>query len=79
MRTTIRLSDELLRSAKRLAAETHRTLTAVIEDALRELLHRRAQLPPTPADLPVFHGDGVRPGVNLHSTADLLDRMDLGA
>lgn len=44
MRTTIRLDDELLREAKRLAAETNQTLTAVIEEALRERLARRLSL-----------------------------------
>ena len=34
MRTTIRLDDELLKEAKRLAVDTGRTLTAVIEGNL---------------------------------------------
>lgn len=42
MRTTVRLDDTLLRQAKRLAAETGQSLTAVIEDALREVVGRRA-------------------------------------
>lgn len=33
MRTTIRPRDDLIAKAKKLAADTHRTLTAVIEDA----------------------------------------------
>jgi len=40
MRTTVRLDDDLLRQTKTLAAQTGRTLTAVIEDALRETLAR---------------------------------------
>ena len=38
MRTTIRLGDQLLKSAKRLAHDTGKSLTAVIEDALRQTL-----------------------------------------
>lgn len=38
MRTTIQLDDQLLLEAKKHAAQTGRTLKAVIEDALREAL-----------------------------------------
>ena len=40
MRTTVRLPDSLMRQIKRLAVETDRTLTQVIEDSLREALAR---------------------------------------
>jgi hypothetical protein len=78
MRTTLRLNDDLLREAKKAAAESHRTLTSVFEDALRKSLsqrHRAAKHPPV--ILPVFHGGkGLRPGVNLDSNAELLDLME---
>ncbi|MFZ5472282.1 MAG: CopG family transcriptional regulator [Myxococcota bacterium] len=77
MRTTIRLDDHLLRSAKKAAAERGVTLTSLIEDALREVLARQSRPEPGEAlSLPVFHGDGVRPGVDLDSTSSLLDLMD---
>lgn len=41
MRTTLDIKDALLRRARRLAARQGRTLTAVIEEALRALLRRR--------------------------------------
>lgn len=41
MRTTININDSLLTSAKRRAAEPHRTLTSVIEDALRLALEMK--------------------------------------
>ncbi|HMD97073.1 MAG TPA: type II toxin-antitoxin system VapB family antitoxin [Terriglobia bacterium] len=77
MRTTIRLDDELLLEAKRAAANTGRTLTAVIEDSLRETLARRRQ----PGRrrrvrLPTFKGTGLRPGIDLDDSAALLDRME---
>ena len=76
MRTTIRLDDDLLRDAKKLAAETGRTLTAVIEDALREQLARRER-PRRRVELPVFHGGGgLRPGVDLGDNVALRDLMD---
>ena len=79
MRTTVRLDDDLLRQAKALAARTGRTLTAVIEDGLREALgrHRRRQERP-PVALPTFRGKGLRPGVDVDDTAGLLDILDGG-
>jgi hypothetical protein len=66
MRTTVRLDDDLLRQAKALAARTGRTLSAVIEDGLREALarHRRRQERPLVA-LPIFKGKGLRPASTL--------------
>jgi hypothetical protein len=65
MRTTVRLDDDLPRQAKALAGRTGRTLAAVIEDGLREVLarHRRRQEPP-PIALPTFKGKGL-PDVNV--------------
>ena len=78
MRTTVDLDDHLLQGAKELAARTHRTLTAVLEDALRETLSRR----PSPSarhrvKLPVSDRmTGLRPGVDLDNSAALLDLME---
>ena len=77
MRTTIRIDDGLLKDAKRVAAETDRTLTELVEDALREALARRT--PPgkrQPATLRTFKGSGLNPGVDLDDSAALLDLMD---
>jgi hypothetical protein len=77
MRTTVRLDDRLLTSAKKLAAETGRTLTSVLEDALRESLARRAERARRrPVRLKTVKGDGVRPGVDLDDAAALLDLME---
>jgi predicted transcriptional regulator len=78
MRTTIRLDDDLLTAAKRLAVETGRTLTSVIEDALRLSLSRRPTSgEPVPAKLPVARGGGVlQPGVDLDDSAALLELME---
>jgi hypothetical protein len=78
MRTTIRLQDELLDAAKRRAAETGRTLTRFIEDALREALAERS-LPSSAQgrfEVRPFEGRGLRPGVDLDSNAALLDVME---
>lgn len=77
MRTTIRLDDELLTQAKQVAAQSGRTLNAVIEDALRESLARTAKpAKRTRIRLPVFKGRGLQPGVDLDSAAALLELMD---
>ena len=77
MRTTVRLDERLLAEAKKHAADTGRTLTAVLEDALRETLaRRRPQIKRKPVRLKTVKGDGVRPGVDLDDTAALLDLME---
>ena len=77
MRTTIRLDDQLLTEAKRLALESGRTLTAVIEDALREVVARRRETPGTKRTrLITDGGKGLRPGVCLDNNAQLLDIME---
>ncbi len=77
MRTTIRLDDQLLAQAKQLAAEKGRTLTSVIEDALREMLSRRKAVRKSdPVRLISGGVGGLRPGVNLDNTAELLDLME---
>jgi hypothetical protein len=43
MRTTLNIEDGLIRRARHKAAEEGRTLTAVIEEALRALLRRPAR------------------------------------
>jgi hypothetical protein len=77
MRTTIRLDDALLADAKALAARTGRTLTQVIQDALRQsLTQREDDATGEPVRLPTFQGKGVRPGVDLDDSAGLLEVME---
>lgn len=76
MRTTINLDDAVLAEAKAVAAQSGRTVTAVIEDAVRvELLRRRRAAHRPPVELPTG-ALRVRPGVSLDSTAALLDLME---
>jgi hypothetical protein len=76
MRTTINLDDALLAEAKQVAARTGRTLAAVVEDALRESLHRRQRTARQAVELPVFGEGGAQPGVDLDDSAALLDLME---
>ena len=77
MRTTIRLDDQLLKSAKRFAHDKGTSLTAVIEDALRQVLSRKTiKHPRKPVKLTTASGLGVRPGVDLDDSAALLAFME---
>jgi hypothetical protein len=77
MRTTVRLDENLLREAKGYAAATGRTLTAVIEDALREALARRHKCTErSRVRLRTFKGTGLQPGVDLDDSAALWDLVD---
>lgn len=77
MRTTVRLDPHLLAQAKKVAAANGRTLTAVIEDALRESLSRRkTQRAGLKVEIPTFRGKGLHPGVNLDDSAALLELME---
>jgi predicted transcriptional regulator len=76
MRTTVRLDDHLLAEAKKHAAESGKTLTSVLEQALRESLARRSvQAKAKPMRLKTVKGGGVRAGVDLDDSASLLDLM----
>ena len=78
MRTTVRLSDELLARTKKEARRRGETLTSLLERGLRLAVsgsHKRARaarvmLPTSKAT------GGVLPGVNLDNTSSLLDRLD---
>ena len=79
MRTTVRLDDALLKQVKQYAVEEGITLTAVLHQALRELLAARRRVRDherTP--LPSFSGEGLQPGVDLDDAAALLELMERG-
>lgn len=77
MRTTINLDPALLADAKAHAQRSGKTLTALIEDALRERLARRnVAAAQAPIRLPTFGGNGLLPGVDLDNSEALRDLMD---
>ena len=74
MRTTVRLPADVLGEAKKLAANSRSTLTAVIEDALRETLARhRLRRPSEPVHLRTYGKGGTLPGVEIDGSAPLHD------
>lgn len=77
MRTTVRLDDGLLLEVKRYALKRHKTLTAVIEEALREtLVHEKVRRRTAPVKLTTFKGKGILPGIDLDDSAALLDALE---
>jgi len=76
MRTTVRLDPDLLTAAKKHAAASGSTLTALLEQALREALARRGTKAITrPLRLKTCKGSGLRAGVDLDDSAALLELM----
>ncbi|OGT81953.1 MAG: hypothetical protein A3H91_13990 [Gammaproteobacteria bacterium RIFCSPLOWO2_02_FULL_61_13] len=76
MRTTLNIQDELMRAAKKQAAERGTTITKVIEQALRDSLARGKN---TRAGYKLrwqTTRGKLLPGVDLTDRDSLLDRMD---
>jgi predicted transcriptional regulator len=76
MRTTLDIDDNLLRQAKKLAADEDKTLTRLIEEALRE--HVRASTRRTGGfRLQLLTKKGrLIPGTNLADRDALYERME---
>ena len=75
MRTTIRIDDEVYRRVKQVADRSNRTIGQVIEDAV-QLALRPTRYEESVADLPVYGGSGVMPGVDLTSNRSIAEAMD---
>lgn len=76
MRTTLNIHDGLYDDIKTLARESNRTVTSIVHDFLLESLVRHRDRRHDPIDLPVFHGTGTRPGVDITDNAGLLAIME---
>jgi len=73
----VNIDEQLLIEVKTVAARSGRTMTAVIEDALRQALAtRRSADRPRLVTLPTHDGGGLQPGVDLDDSAALLDLME---
>lgn len=71
------MDDELLAQLKLYAARTGKSMTAVIEDALRDMLSRQESFTERElVKLPTTSGKGLQPGVDLDDSAALLELME---
>lgn len=73
------MDEELAKQVKQYAARHGLTVTRVIQDALRATLTPRQHPAKASATrLTTVDGNGLQPGVDLDSSAALLDLMDQG-
>ena len=78
MRTTLDIDDTLLKKAKARARQTHRTLTGVIEEALRQTLAGTppaGESPPYKLSLKTVRGT-LLPGVDISDRDSLYERLE---
>jgi hypothetical protein len=78
VRTTISISDHLLKAAKKASIERRCTLGEIIDEALTVTLIARSGSAQRdkPRRFKTFSGGGTQPGVDLHSNASLEDLME---
>ena len=76
MRTTVDIDDALMVATKSFAERNQKTLKAVVEQALRELLSGPSRQDSDAPPIPVFSGKGVQPGVDLTDNSAIEDLMD---
>jgi hypothetical protein len=77
MRTTVTIRDDLLRRARRVALQRSCTLSELVEESLqRALSGQQASARTKPTRLPTFRGRGLQPGVDLDSSAGILEMME---
>jgi hypothetical protein len=76
MRTTVDVDEKLLAEAKVVAARTQRTLSAVVNDALRVALRHREEVGERqPVTLPTDGEGGLLPGVDLEDREAVAARL----
>jgi hypothetical protein len=77
MRTTIRIKDDLLKRARKRAAEEGRTLTSLIEDALALAVAKPKASRRGRVELPISKASGgLLPGIDLNRSSDLEEAMN---
>jgi hypothetical protein len=77
MRTTIRIKDDLLKRAKKRAADEGRTLTSLVEEGLILTLSKAKAGRRKRVELPVSKAaGGVLPGIDLNRSSDLEEDMN---
>jgi hypothetical protein len=78
LRTTVRLEEGLLETAKAQAAREKKTLTSLIEEGLRLVIAKsQAPVPRAKVELPVSTcSGGPLPNVDINKSAELLDILE---
>lgn len=76
MRTTMNLPDDLYRAARVRAAEEGRTVTSLLEEALRALLERSTPAPEPYRVTPIPMGLPGEPPFDIADNSAVLDYLD---
>jgi CRISPR/Cas system-associated protein Csm6 len=61
MKTTVEITDSLMKQARRLAAQEHTTLRALVEEGLRRVTTERERTKPFKLRKVSFRGKGLQP------------------
>jgi hypothetical protein len=77
-RTTVRLPSDLLKKARRKAAEENRTLTALMEDGLRYIVEDKSKSQNVKRKLPRVSKatGGFYPGIDISHNASIQEMED---
>lgn len=67
MKTTVDISEALLKEAKKMAAKQGTTVRSLIEEGLRQVLGKYKEPRPFLLRKVTFKGNGLQPGVEGHS------------
>jgi hypothetical protein len=78
MKTTVEISDSLLREAREFAAREGLTLRVVIERGLHRLLRNESELPPFKLRDASFKGEGLSPEFRDAGWSELRDAVYRG-
>jgi hypothetical protein len=74
MKTTIEISDSILREARKLASKEHTTVRALVEEGLRRIIAERKHNVPFTLRKATFRGQGLQPDLAGGSWAQIRDR-----
>ena len=70
------LPDSLMQQVRRRAESDHRTVTSLVEQALRELLARHEDVPEKEDELPTYGAPGSHPLVDIDDRDALYAALD---
>jgi hypothetical protein len=73
MKTTLEISDPLLREARKIAMRENTTLRALVEQGLRHVVTEKKRERPFRLRKASFKGDGLQPDVANLSWQEILD------
>ena len=78
MKTTIEISDKLIRETKKYAAEKGLSLKSVIESALRNLFESKQRPVKFTLKKASFRGQGLQPGIEEGNWSEIRKRIYKG-